>query len=416
LPPTCARQATSDSRSPKIDVFDRRFRNRLPIGDIRELQIAARPQHTFDFRENSTLVGAQIDHAVADDHIGPAILDGQFFRQPFAKFDITETQRRRRRSRFGKHRVRHIDANDAARRADLTGRDKGIETGTRSNVDDALALGERPQRERIGDTGEGLHRRIRQRIDYLVVVSETGGKPASGVEVVGAMRINGDLAILTSHFRTQGVSIDGCVPTRAADRRRCAVGAPFAVLVAEQLFVSGCEFLVSVTSAGQIAPVGPTPYFVLIDRALRDEGTSHHYLPPSVCAEAASELADRAFTGLTSLPIVIHRGTSWTTDAPYRETEDAIAAAHAQGALAVEMEAAALYAFARASGKPLLCFAHVTNQMARIEGDFEKGESDGTRSSIEVIAASARACGFGPILPQRRAAQRVRNEVPAGPD
>jgi uridine phosphorylase len=176
----------------------------------------------------------------------------------------------------------------------------------------------------------------------------------------------------------------------------CAVGAPFAVLVAEQLFVSGCEFLVSITSAGQIAPVGAPPYFVLIDRALRDEGTSHQYLPPSIFVEAAPELADRAFAGLASLPVAIHRGASWTTDAPYRETEDAIAAARARGALAVEMEAAALYAFARSRGRSVLCFAHVTNQMARIEGDFEKGEADGTRASIEVIAASARACGFGP--------------------
>ena len=174
----------------------------------------------------------------------------------------------------------------------------------------------------------------------------------------------------------------------------CAVGAPFAVLVAEQLFASGCEFLVSITSAGQIAPLGPTPYFVLIDRALRDEGTSHHYLPPSVFSEADSALANRAFVGLASLPIAIHRGASWTTDAPYRETEDAIASARGQGALAVEMEAAALYAFARARGRPVLCFAHVTNQMARIKGDFEKGEADGTHNSIEVIAASARACGF----------------------
>jgi hypothetical protein len=56
------------------------------------------------------------------------------------------------------------------------------------------------------------------------------------------------------------------------------------VLVAEQLFVSGRRLLISVTSAGQIVSVGPTPYFVLIDRALRDEGTSHHYLPPSLCS------------------------------------------------------------------------------------------------------------------------------------
>ena len=90
----------------------------------------------------------------------------------------------------------------------------------------------------------------------------------------------------------------------------------------------------------------------------------------------------------------MHRGTAWTTDAPYRETEDAIAAARAHGALAVEMEAAALYAFARARGRDVLCFAHVTNRMAVVEGDFEKGEADGARDSLDVIAAAARACGF----------------------
>jgi len=61
------------------------------------------------------------------------------------------------------------------------------------------------------------------------------------------------------------------------------------------------------------------------------------------------------------------------------------------------MEAPALYAFTHARNQPVLCFAHVTNQMARIEGDFEKEETNGTRASIEVIAASARACGFGPL-------------------
>src|SRR6476661_11009809 len=66
----------------------------------------------------------------------------------------------------------------------------------------------------------------------------------------------------------------------------CAVGAPFAVLIAEELFESGCRLLVSVTSAGQIVPAGPTPYFVIIDRALRDEGTSYHYAEPSEYGEA----------------------------------------------------------------------------------------------------------------------------------
>jgi len=60
-----------------------------------------------------------------------------------------------------------------------------------------------------------------------------------------------------------------------------AVGASFAVLVAEELFSSGCQLLISVTSAGQITPVANPPYFILIDKALRDEGTSYHYLPPA---------------------------------------------------------------------------------------------------------------------------------------
>lgn len=175
-----------------------------------------------------------------------------------------------------------------------------------------------------------------------------------------------------------------------------AVGAPFAVLVAEQLFASGCRLLVSVTSAGQITPVGSTPYFVLIDRALRDEGTSFHYLPPTIFAEADAALVDRAFDSVSALPVTVHRGAVWTTDAPYRETEEAIAAARAHGALAVEMEAAALYAFAAARGCAVLCFAHVTNQMARIEGDFEKGEAGGAHDSLALIAAVARGTGFGP--------------------
>jgi len=177
----------------------------------------------------------------------------------------------------------------------------------------------------------------------------------------------------------------------------CAVGASFAVLVAEQLFASGCRLLISVTSAGQIAEIGPTPYFVLIDRALRDEGTSYHYLPPSAFAGAPDlALLGRVEAALARLPdAVVHRGAAWTTDAPYRETEAAIATARARGALAVEMEAAALYAFATATSRPVLCFAHVTNAMAQTEGDFEKGEADGTVASLAVIAAAARAWSSG---------------------
>jgi len=55
------------------------------------------------------------------------------------------------------------------------------------------------------------------------------------------------------------------------------------------------------------------------------------------------------------------------------------------------MEAAALYAFAAARRKAVLCFAHATNQMAQVEGAFEKGEADGTINALAVIVAAARA-------------------------
>ena len=171
----------------------------------------------------------------------------------------------------------------------------------------------------------------------------------------------------------------------------CAVGASFAVLIAEQMFASGCRLLLSVTSSGQIADSGPTPYFILIDRALRDEGTSHHYLPPAEFAVADRVLLDIAQAGLAATDLRVITGATWTTDAPYRETEAAITAARGRGALAVEMEAAALYAFAAACARNVLCFAHVTNQMAQIEGDFEKGEAGGAHDAILLLAATARA-------------------------
>lgn len=175
----------------------------------------------------------------------------------------------------------------------------------------------------------------------------------------------------------------------------CAVGASFAVLVAEQLFASGCRLLVSVTSAGRIADLGEPPYAVLIDGALRDEGTSAHYLPqgsgPIVMAPDAA-LLDRVEARLRQDTTTLHRGSTWTTDAPYRETEAAIEAARAQGALAVEMEAAALYAFATARHKPVVCFAHVTNTMGQQAGpDFEKGEAAGALDALRLIGAAAHA-------------------------
>ena len=167
------------------------------------------------------------------------------------------------------------------------------------------------------------------------------------------------------------------------------VGASFAVLVAEELFASGCQLLISITSAGQITPVGQPPYFVLLDRALRDEGTSYHYLPPAPFCALRPELAESLRDTWDSGSVQMYCGASWTTDAPFRETEEMIAVCRANGILAVEMEAAALYALAQAKQYAIVCFAHVTNQMAQQGDDFEKGPDQGSQAALLVIDHTA---------------------------
>ncbi len=170
-----------------------------------------------------------------------------------------------------------------------------------------------------------------------------------------------------------------------------AVGASFAVLLAEQLFASGCKILVSITSAGSIATDIEPPCFVLIDKALRDEGTSYHYLPPAEFAHASPILLSKLDRAFKDHSLSVYRGAAWTTDAPYRETDAAIATHRENNILAVEMEAAALYAFAEARNKPVVCFAHITNQMASQGDDFEKGEADGVLASLTVFNTAVSA-------------------------
>lgn len=176
----------------------------------------------------------------------------------------------------------------------------------------------------------------------------------------------------------------------------CAVGASFAVLLAEQLAVSGCELLISVTSAGSITQVADPPHFVLIDRALRDEGTSHHYVPPGDWSTAPPQLLARLDGALRGLAQPVVTGATWTTDAPYRETEEAIAHAESLGIVAVEMEAAALYAYASASGRDVICIAHVTNTMATEGDDFEKGDADGAHDALELVGRIVTLLRGGP--------------------
>jgi len=169
------------------------------------------------------------------------------------------------------------------------------------------------------------------------------------------------------------------------------IGAPFAVLIAEELFSLGCRALVSISSAGLIDDRFTPPFFLLIERALRDEGTSYHYERPDRYAEADSSLVAAVQNRMTGLSIPIHTGPSWTTDAPFRETESIIASRRREGVVSVEMEAAALLTLGKVLGKPVVCLAHVTNTMATRTEDFEKGGETGKKDALKVCERALEA-------------------------
>ena len=129
-----------------------------------------------------------------------------------------------------------------------------------------------------------------------------------------------------------------------------AVGASYAVLIAEQLFVSGCELLISITSAGIISDFPSNQKFALITQAIRDEGTSYHYIPKN----EPSTLSLKLLKKLKNNKNLWKESKSWTTDAPYRETESAIEEMKIKNVTCVEMESSALYAFAKAKDKNVI--------------------------------------------------------------
>jgi uridine phosphorylase len=167
------------------------------------------------------------------------------------------------------------------------------------------------------------------------------------------------------------------------------VGAPYAVLVAEELVASGCRLVINLTSAGRIAAPPGLAAFLIIEQALRDEGTSLHYLPAARWSHLRADIREALRDLVVADAPALLRGATWTTDAPFRETATEVAAHRAAGVLAVEMEAAALYAFAEATGHDVLCIAHLTNELGG-EGDFEKGASEGAEDALRVIEAIVR--------------------------
>jgi len=128
------------------------------------------------------------------------------------------------------------------------------------------------------------------------------------------------------------------------------VGAPLAAAMLEETIALGCRKFIACGGAGVLDSNFPAGHVVVPTSAIRDEGTSYHYLPPSREVTASQ-------AGITAIEQVLKRhkmdyatGKTWTTDGVFRETPNRINRRREEGCLTVEMEAAAFFAVAQFRG------------------------------------------------------------------
>lgn len=125
------------------------------------------------------------------------------------------------------------------------------------------------------------------------------------------------------------------------------IGAPAVCAQLEVFIALGVRRFLSLGTAGGL-DVGHTPGdVVVLTGAVRDEGTSYHYLAAGIDVAPDAGLTDALTGALTRSGVALQSGSTWTTDAPYRQSKEEISELRGRGVLTVEMEAAALFAVAR---------------------------------------------------------------------
>jgi uridine phosphorylase len=128
------------------------------------------------------------------------------------------------------------------------------------------------------------------------------------------------------------------------------IGAPSACISLEEAIVMGCRDFVAVGGAGALLAELELGEVLIAERALRDEGTSYHYLEPSRFVSADETVSTAIAATLDDAGLPYRRGTTWTTDAIFREPRSRLDRRVAEGCLTVEMEAAAFFAVAKYRG------------------------------------------------------------------
>jgi uridine phosphorylase len=131
------------------------------------------------------------------------------------------------------------------------------------------------------------------------------------------------------------------------------IGAPAVAAQLEVLISLGVREFLSLGTAGCLHADQSIGDVVVLNGAVRDEGVSYHYVTPKATVQPDDSLTAALRDRLVSAGLAVGEGTTWTTDAPYRETAEEVIQYRDAGVLTVEMEAAALFAVAEARRVPL---------------------------------------------------------------
>jgi uridine phosphorylase len=171
---------------------------------------------------------------------------------------------------------------------------------------------------------------------------------------------------------------------RIAILGKFGIGAPVVVTLLEELIAFGARRFISLGTAGTLQKNLNIGELVVCNRAIRDEGTSYHYLKPSKYAHASAEMTGRIKRALDEAGKKYIVGTSWTTDAPYRETVAEARQYQKEGVVTVEMEASALFAVAQFRGVEMGAIFTISDSLAELEWS-PKFHFKKARSGLETL-------------------------------
>ena len=165
------------------------------------------------------------------------------------------------------------------------------------------------------------------------------------------------------------------------------LGAPAAAQLMDFLISCGCRKIISTGSCGVLTDLAENEFLIPV-KALRDEGTSYHYLPASRYIELNKNIRDAIEHTLLVQNIPFQECVTWTTDGFFRETQDMVEYRKSEGCSTVEMECAALAACAQKRGAVFGQILYTADSLANIYAHDERDWGKGSlRKALELCIA-----------------------------